>query len=144
MFHHFILIWFFTHSRSGFQQHCGLISCYTVTKRKQDLIGDTMVTAARITHIVQSPLQYPLGLLHMQIVMQLPALPMLPRHTVASTTTMPVADAILGKKNVYADLYSPSRHLTWVPPLLPPLSFTYIKNTVTVSLSYRLQVNQPD
>ncbi len=51
---------------------------------------------------------------------------------------MSVADAILGKKNVYADLYSPSRHLTWVPPLLPPLSFTYIKNTVTVSFPHRL------
>ena len=44
-----------------------------------------------------------------------------------------VADAILGKKNAYADLYSPSRKLTWVPPILPPLSFTYIKNTVSVS-----------
>ncbi len=79
----------------------------------------------------------------MQIVMQLPTLPVLSRHmlckdTPASATIMSVADAILGKKNVYADLYSPSRHLTWVPPLLPPLSFTYIKNTVTVSFAYRL------
>ncbi|DBB18648.1 TPA: hypothetical protein ACH3X3_000265 [Trebouxia sp. C0006] len=48
---------------------------------------------------------------------------------------MIISDAILGKKNVYAELYSPSRHLTWVPPLLPPLSFTYIKNTVTSIVS---------
>lgn len=44
---------------------------------------------------------------------------------------MIISDAILGKKNAYADLYSPSRKLTWMPPALPALSFTYIKNTVT-------------
>lgn len=44
-----------------------------------------------------------------------------------------VADAILGKSNPYTDLYSPSRKLSWVPPVLPPISFTYIKNTVSVS-----------
>ena len=79
----------------------------------------------------------------MQIVTQLPRLPVLSRHMlckdmIAPVTTISVADAILGKKNAYADLYSPSRHLTWVPPLLPPLSFTYIKNTVTVRSPYRL------
>ena len=77
------------------------------------------------------------------MIMQPPTLPVLSRCMLckgypASATTLSIADAILGKKNAYADLYSPSRHLTWVPPLLPPLSFTYIKNTVSVSFPYRL------
>lgn len=44
---------------------------------------------------------------------------------------MIISDAILGKRNAYSDLYSPSRKLTWVPPVLPPISFTYVKNTVS-------------
>ena len=56
-----------------------------------------------------------------------------PCVSVVSQCPLCVADAILGKQNTYADLYSPSRKLTWVPPLLPALSFTYVKNTVSVS-----------
>ncbi len=39
-----------------------------------------MITAASVGHSTQSPLQHPLSLLHMQIVMQLPRLPALSRH----------------------------------------------------------------
>ena len=80
MFHHFILRWVCTNLRSGLQQHCAFSSCYIVTQRKQDLIGDTPMTAASVCHITQSPLHYPLSLLHVQIVMQLPRLPVLSRR----------------------------------------------------------------
>jgi len=43
---------------------------------------------------------------------------------------MIISDEILGKHNPYAELYRPSRRIRALP-LLPPLSFSYIKNTVS-------------
>lgn len=54
------------------------------------------------------------------------------RLCLSLTSSVCTADEILGRHNPYAELYRPSRRLRALP-LLPPLSFTYIKNTVAVS-----------